>query len=220
MKQNTSYGPIKASTQDFTEIEIVADDIVALKDRSACTIIAVGTTNFVLLSSEEQLAMMTSYASLLNSLSFPVQIVILSKKMNIASYVAYIERKIQQQPDAHLAKKLAEYKTFIATVVGKNTILEKKFYCTIPFSPLEMGVTGTRNKTLNPSYVITRAKTSLYPKRDHLLRLLRRVGIPGKVLYEQEIIELFYNLYNPVPEERKIDEGVTSYYPVAAVEKK
>jgi hypothetical protein len=60
-----------------------------------------------------------------------------------------------------------------------------------------MGITSTAKTSLNKEYVIVRAKTSLYPKKDHLLRLLKRAGLGGRVLLEQEIVELFYNLYNP-----------------------
>lgn len=218
MKKKTS--PIRSSTQDFIGIKTAQEDILVLEDYSACVIIASGTTNFVLLSSEEQEAIIASYASLLNSLSFPVQIAIISKKMDVALYVAYLEKKITEQFDTNLAEKLREYKEFIRSIVKKNTILEKKFYFVIPFSPLEMGIAGARKQSLSSSYVIARAKTSLYPKRDHLLRLLRRAGIEGKTLYEQEIVELFYNLYNPSPESRKLADPVANYHTLIVSEKK
>ena len=220
MRTQKNDPPIRSSTQDFTEIIAIQDDIVVLKDYSACTIIASGTTNFVLLSSEEQEGMITSYASLLNSLSFPIQIAIISKKMDIALYIKYLEKKISEQSNIERAKKLQEYKEFIQSVVKKNTILEKKFYFVIPFSPLELGVVGTRKQTISLPYLITRAKTSLYPKRDHLLRLLRRTGIDGKILYEQEIIELFYNLYNPLDQSRKLADSIAHYHTLTVSQNK
>ena len=72
--------PVKASTQSFTEIEDIREDIVLLKDFSAVVVIEVGAVNFWLLSAEEQSAMIYAYSNLLNSLSFPVQVLILSKK--------------------------------------------------------------------------------------------------------------------------------------------
>lgn len=220
MKQHKKEPPIRSSTQDFTEIVAVQDDIIVLKDYSACTIIASGTTNFVLLSLEEQEGMIASYASLLNSLSFPVQISIISKKMDVAVYVEYLEKKIIEQSDAKLATKLKEYKEFIQSMVKKNTILEKKFYFAIPFSPLEMGIAGTQKQSITLPYLITRAKTSLYPKRDHLLRLLQRTGIEGKILYEQEIVELFYNLYNPLAETQKQIDPIAHYHTLVISQKK
>lgn len=210
MNTKKPTSPIKASTQSFIEIETVKDDIVMLKDYSCCVIISCGTTNFGLLSQEEQNAMIYSYASLLNSLSFPVQITILSKRMDISSYLDYLDIKIKEQTDQKIKNNLLYYKEFIKNIVKKNAILEKKFYFVIPFSPLEIGISAATKTSLNKEYVIARAKTSLYPKKDHLLRLLKRAGLGGRVLFEQEIVELFYNLYNPSPTGRKL-APITSY---------
>ncbi len=187
--------PVKASTQTFIEIEEVKDDIVLMKDHSASIIIEVGAVNFWLLSSEEQASIIYAYGSLLNSLSFPVQILILSKKMDISSYLEYLGNKIKKQPDENMKTKMTSYQEFIKNIVKKTAVLEKRFFFVIPFSPLELGITKTA-KGLTKEYIISRAKTSLYPKRDNLIRLLARVGLRANVLQQQSIVELFYNLYN------------------------
>lgn len=189
--------PVKSTTQNFIEIEDVKDDILLFKDSAAAIVIEVGAVNFWLLSTEEQSSMIYSYAGLLNSLSFPVQILILSKKMDISSYVEYLDRKIYKQRDELIKTRLTSYKEFIKAIVKKNTVLEKRFFLVMPFSPLELGVSGVNTKGLNKEYVISRAKTSLYPKRDHILRLLAKIGLRATVLQKQELTELFYNLYNP-----------------------
>ncbi|MFQ5452473.1 MAG: hypothetical protein ACE5DQ_02835, partial [Candidatus Paceibacterota bacterium] len=86
----------------------------------------------------------------------------------------------------------------------RNTILEKSFYFVIPFSPLEMGLKGSQKRGLKKEYVLARAKTSLYPKRDHILRLLQKTGLKAKTLFDQEIAEIFYNLYNPSATGKKL----------------
>lgn len=197
MSTKKPSAPVKSSTQHFVEIEAVKDEILMLKDFSCCIVIESGAVNFGLLAEEEQRAIIYSYASLLNSLSFAVQIVILSRKMDISSYLDYLDTKVLNQPDEAMKTKLAEYSDFIKSVIKRNTILEKSFYFVVPFSPLEMGLKGASPKNIKKEYVFTRAKTSLYPKRDHLLRLLKKIGLNGKVLYEQEVSELYYNLYNP-----------------------
>jgi len=189
--------PIKASTQIFIEIEDIKDDILLLKDFSASIVIEVGAVNFWLLSVEEQSSMIYSYAGLLNSLSFPAQILIISKKMDISSYLEYLEGKITNQRNELMRGRMMSYKEYIKTIVKRNSVLEKRFFFVVPFSPLELGVSGVNSKGLNREYVITRAKTSLYPKRDHLLRLLAKIGLKATVLQKQELTELFYNLYNP-----------------------
>ncbi len=196
--------PVKATTQTFVEIEEIKDDIILMKDYSASTVIEIGAVNFWLLSAEEQSAMIYAYSSLLNSLSFPTQILILSKKMDVSSYLDYLEGKIKHQTTDLLRTRLQSYKEFIKTVVKRNTVLEKRFFFVVPFSPLEMGVSGANTKSLNKEYVISRAKTSLYPKRDHLTRLLSKIGLRAAILQKQELIELFFNLYNPSPTGRQL----------------
>lgn len=196
--------PIKASTQSFIEIEEIKDDIVLMKDFSASCVIEVGAVNFWLLSSEEQTSMIYAYAGLLNSLSFPVQILIISKKMDISIYLDYLDGKINSQSNDLLKTRLGSYKEFIKNIVKKNTVLEKRFFFIIPFSPLELGVSGANPGSLNKEYVISRAKTSLYPKRDHLLRLLAKIGLQASVLQNQSLTELYYNLYNPSSTGRRL----------------
>ncbi|MCS7093460.1 MAG: hypothetical protein NZL96_03520 [Patescibacteria group bacterium] len=201
---NKPTSPIKASTQAFIEIEEIRDDIVLLRDYSAITIIEVGAVNFWLLSHEEQVSMIYAYSSLLNSLSFPIQILILSKKMDISSYLDYLKEKISLQANPLLKTQLINYQEFIKNIVKKNVVLEKRFFFVVPFSPLELGITGVNPSSLKKEYVISRAKTSLYPKRDNLLRLIRRIGLQASVLSGQQIVELFYNLFNPSPTGRRL----------------
>jgi len=196
--------PVKASTQFFVEIEDVIDDVVLMKNFSASIIVEVGAVNFWLLSQEEQTAMIYAYASLLNSLSFPTQILILSKRMDISSYLEYLEGKFNKQTDETIKSRLKSYQEFIKNTVKKNSVLEKRFFFVIPFSPLEMGISGANTQGLHKEYVISRAKTSLYPKRDHLVRLLSKIGLRATVMQKQEIVELFYNLYNPSGSGRKL----------------
>ncbi len=196
MRTTKPTAPVKASTQIFIEIEEIKDDILLMKDNSASVIIEVGAVNFWLLSSEEQASIIYAYGSLLNSLSFPVQILILSKKMDISSYLEYLSNKVDHQIDENLKKRIMSYRDFIKSIVKTTAVMEKRFFFVIPFSPLELGISGKKGK-FNKEYVISRAKISLYPKRDNLIRLLAKIGLRSTVLQEQAIAELFYNLYNP-----------------------
>ncbi len=193
---NTKQTPTKATTQSFTEIEDVQDDIVLMKDFSAVTVVEVGAVNFWLLSQDEQVSMIQSYANLLNSLSFPVQILIVSKKMDISVYLEYIQEKLRDQQDAQQQKRLQSYRDFIKNTVKKTTILEKRFFFVVPFNPLEMGLGGANTKGLKKEYVLARAKTALYPKRDNLIRLLVKTGLKATPVLKQGLVELYYNLYN------------------------
>lgn len=204
MPNQKPTSPIKSSTQKFIEIEEIRDDIILMKDYSASIAIEVGAANFWLLSSEEQSSMIYSYGNLLNSLSFPVEILILSKKIDISSYLDYLVGKINNQKNEILKNRLVSYQEFIKNTVKKNTVLERRYFFTVPFSPLELGISGANAKGLNKEYVISRAKISLYPKRDNLLRLLAKVGLKATVMQKQGLAELFYNLYNPSQTGRRL----------------
>lgn len=196
--------PVKASTQSFIEIAEIRDDILLMKDFSASCVVEVGATNFWLLSQEEQNAMIYAYSGLLNSLSFPIQVLILSNKIDISSYLNYLSGKVEEQQENLLKNKLASYQEFIKNIVKKNTVLERRYFFIIPFTPLELGASGTNIKALKKEYVISRAKTSLYPKRDHLLRLLSKAGLKAAALQKQALTELFHNLYNPSATGRRL----------------
>ncbi|MFA6512836.1 MAG: hypothetical protein WCT34_01400 [Patescibacteria group bacterium] len=196
--------PVKASTQSFIEIEEIKDDVVLMKDFSAATVIEVGAVNLWLLSTEEQSSMIYAYSELLNSLSFPVQILIVSKRIDVSTYLDYLEDKINKQSVDILKKRMVGYREFIKSVIKINTVLEKRFFFVVPFSPLEMGISGANPGSLNKEYVFTRAKTALYPKRDNLLRLITKIGLKGSILQRQELTELYYNLYNPSATGRRL----------------
>lgn len=197
MQKRKPTSPIKATTQQFIEIDEIKDDIMLMRDRSAVCVIEVGAVNFWLLSQEEQSSIIYAYGGLLNSLSFPVQIIILSKRMDISSYLDYLNGKIANSQAEVIKNRLSAYSQFIKNVVKKNTVLEKRFFFVVPFSPLELGAAGVTATKMNKEYIISRAKTSLYPKRDHLVRLLSKIGLRATVLQQQELVEMFYNLYNP-----------------------
>ena len=120
--------PVKASTQSFIEIEEIKDDVVLMKDFSAATVIEVGAVNFWLLSTEEQSSMIYAYSGLLNSLSFPIQILIISKKIDVSTYLDYLEEKINKQTVDILQKRMVGYREFIKSIIKINTVLEKRFF--------------------------------------------------------------------------------------------
>lgn len=211
MTQPTS-APIRATTQEFLEIEDIAEDLIILRNGGVALIIETTAVNFGLLSLEEQDALIYAYASFLNSLSFPLQIVILSKRMDISSYIELLTLEEEKQVNPIIKDRLHHYREFILSIVKENKVLEKKFYMTILFSPLELGIKNAmfpgkkKGLPFPKDYIISRAKTSLLPKRDHIFRQLGRIGLRGKQLATQELVELFYNIYNPTLTGEKLGE--------------
>lgn len=207
--------PIKASTQEFLGIEDIKDGLVILKDGSCSLIIKTSAVNFGLLSEEEQDAIIFAFAAFLNSLSFPIQILITSRRMDISSYLDKISQLEEKERSGKIRSQIRKYYQFILGVVKENKVLEKSFYLVIPFSSLELGAKTAisllptkKGLPFPKEYIIQRAKTVLYPKRDHILRQLGRIGLKGEVLSTRKLVELFYELFNPeVSQEEKITEG-------------
>lgn len=210
--------PIKGATQSFLEISDITEDLVMTVDGSCALVLETGAVNFGLLSKDEQEAIIYAFAAFLNSLSFPIQISIMSKRMDISDYLNLISFEEQKQPSMKLKEKLRAYHQFIVSLVKENTVLEKRFFIVIPFSSLELGVKGSGSLVKKPKklpypkqYILERAKTTLFPKRDHIARQLTRIGLRAVQLNTQKLVSLFYELYNSESQEgERIPSGVTN----------
>lgn len=196
--------PIRSSTQAFTEIEDIDHDIVLFVDGSCALVVTTTAVNFGLLSEKEQEAIIYAYAGLLNSLSFPVQILIRSQHKDISSYLKLLEEQERRQKNPKLVKNISDYRAFVASTVKEKEVLDKKFYIVIPFSSLELGVStkvlfGSKKQGLpyEKAYIYDKALTVLTPKRDHIIRLLSRLGLRGRQLTGEQITRLFFSIYNP-----------------------
>lgn len=197
--------PITASTQEHLDIEDIRDNIVILKDGSCCLLLQTTAVNFSLLSEAEQDAIIYAYAGLLNSLTFPIQIVITSQKKNIANYLALLNSQKQKITNPLLKLQLEKYHAYIQKTVAENEVLDKKFYLVIPFSSLELGIASTLTSSFkkksglpyDKATILTKAKNSLIPKRDHLIKQLTRIGLKAKQLATPDLIKLFFSYYNP-----------------------
>ena len=196
--------PIRASTQQFTEIEDVVQGVIMFVDGSCALVLSLSAVNFRLLSDKEQEAIIYAYAGLLNSLSFPIQILVRSKRKDITAYLKLLEDKEKEQQNPKLSKSIHGYRAFIESTVKEKDVLDKKFYVVIPFSNLELGTSagalfGSKKRGLPyaKSYIIERALIALLPKRDHIQRLLGRLGLRSSQLTSGQLIQLFFSLYNP-----------------------
>lgn len=197
----SSARKINATTQKFTEIQDVIDDVVVLANGNACLIIEVTATNFALLSAEEQDSKIYSYAALLNSLSFPIQILIRSKKLDITSYLKLLDTEAKKTQNQMLGEQINLYKDFIQELIKVNTVLDKKFYIAIPFSYLEKGVGAATSNVVNKknfdeAAFVQNAKSALHSKAESLHSQLSRLNLRARTLEKEELIKLFYEIYN------------------------
>lgn len=203
---------IRGSTQEHLPMEDIVDGMVLLKDGSCVSILQVSSVNFDLLSEREQGALIFSYGGILNSLNFPIQIVVYSNTKDVTFYLNNLKKVEEKQNNPLLKQRVGFYRKFIEETVKKNDVLSKAFYVVIPFSILELGIKSMQSQAFKgvgsftkketkelpfpKSYILEKAKASLEPKKDHLNRLFSRLGLVIRTLSTKELIELFYKIYN------------------------
>ncbi len=211
-KQKNNY---KVSTQRYLDIAEIHDDTVILKDNTLVAVLLVSSINFALKSDEEQEAIVQGYISFINSLNFPIQIVIQSRKLNISNYLKQLKIKEKEQTNELLKIQIGEYIDYIKELVELGDIMTKHFYVVIQYNPQEGGKKqGAVSKLLNSFKVVKMVGL----KKDKFLKysqeLSRRINVVqggllsmtlnSQRLDTQSLIELYYNTYNP--EESKIEK--------------
>lgn len=188
------------STQSFTEILEIQDSVVLLRGNAACTILRVTSVNFALQSAGEQDSKVLAYAALLNSLSFPIQIVVRSKPLYITNYLSTIDDVIHKTTNENLKTYMHKYKDFVGSLVSDSAVLDKQFYVVIPYSSLEGGVASmvshtSTSKSSQQSF-FEEAQASLDTKAESLLSQIHRLGLQATILGKDDLVKLFYDIYN------------------------
>jgi len=211
---------ILTSTQQHLDIYDIDQGMIVLKNGGVRLVLSCTAVNFNLLSEVEQDAIIAAYSSLLNSLSFPIQVVVRSKKMDISFYLDQLKAVEKEQANRFLKKRIASYRSYVEQLISKNEVLDKSFYVVIPHqemlltskgNPLEKIFSERKRVTLNKSGILNKAKIQLEPKKEHLIKQFNKVGIKAKQLNTQELIELFYDIYNPDLAGRQHLRGAEEY---------
>ncbi|MEK7077127.1 MAG: hypothetical protein AAB967_02750 [Patescibacteria group bacterium] len=213
-----------ANTQDLVSIEAIRESAVVLKGGKILKVVMVDGVNFSLKSEEEQNIITFAYQNFLNSVDFPLQIIIHSRKINIEKYLAGLEEKERAEPAALLQNQIAEYREFIRAFVKENAIMQKTFFVVVPFFSLAIPSVGQAAGFLAKVFPFGRKKNASAVNaeaaeerelrfRENLSQLDQRVsqvvsglqagGLDAVVLDDENLVELFYNFYNPEAVEKK-----------------
>src|SRR3989344_8343564 len=130
-----------APAQQFLDIESVREDVIILKDGGLRVILMCSSVNFALKSESEQDAIIYQYQNFLNSLDFPLQLVVHSRKLNINPYLDTLRDRQKEEENDLLKVQTAEYAEFVKSFVNMTNIMSKIFYAVVPFTPamLERG---------------------------------------------------------------------------------
>jgi len=202
-----STEPSSSPTQKYLDVAEVKDDTVILKSGALRAILAVSAINFDLKSTDEQTAIINQYQNFLNSVDFPIQIIVSSRKLDMRNYLEFITSKEKNQPSELLRLQLSEYRNFINQLVKGSDIMEKNFYIIVPFSPIEnkdKGFFSNIGSLMNPQKNIIEKnenfetyKNQLFQRVDHIIAALSGIGLRIAPLKTEELIELLFNSYNP-----------------------
>ncbi|OGE19567.1 hypothetical protein A3A14_02975 [Candidatus Daviesbacteria bacterium RIFCSPLOWO2_01_FULL_43_38] len=198
-------------TQNFIPIEDIQDGLVYLKDGSVTLVLSTSAVNFGLLFETEQMGIIDSFARLLNSLSFPIQIVIHSKRLDVSTYLHTLDQAINAQPNPLLKNMSLNFRKFVESIIKEKNVLDKQFYVCINVTAPELGVLPR-----NIADKSKKATTILSPRRDHLVSQLLRLGLKARQLPTVELVKLFYEIYNP-PENGVQVMELTNLAPVTQI---
>lgn len=202
------------STQNALQIAEIRDGIVIMNDGSFRSVVMTKSINFDLMSGEEKEMIEFGYQGFLNSLYFPIQIFIRSQKVDLRPYLEKLDKIRQEHDNMLLALLMEDYLGFIENLSYQTNIMDKKFYIVIPYFPVadvQKAITQSKNffsglKGLfsNTEQRVTINEQDLNAAKDELrnrvqavLGGLQQTGVQGLPLDTQELIELYYDTYNP-----------------------
>ena len=194
------------STQQFIEIAGIQEGIAILKNGSYRMIFAVSAVNFSLKSEEEQNSLIFQYQSFLNSLHFPIQIVMRSKKLDLNPYLKKIKDLQAKQTNELIKVQTDDYIDFVSQLINLANIMKKTFYVVVGYDPITIKKPSVLDKLLNHSgpaslkiysEEFARYKGELTERANTTVSGLGSMGLHCKQLNTEEIIELFYGIYNP-----------------------
>lgn len=199
-------------SQKYLEIAEIKDNVVVMKNGSMRAVLMVSSVNFALKSIDEQDAIIYRYQAFLNSLDFSIQIVVNSRQLNIDSYLDALRDEEKRQTNDLLRMQIMSYMEYINGLVKMANIVTKTFYIVVPFSLMESkenSVVSKISSVTNASGMIADRKSfekyrdQLFQRVDHVVENLSGAGLRMTMLNTQELIELYYGIYNPEAIERK-----------------
>lgn len=202
------------STQNALQIAEIRDGIVIMNDGSYRAVVMVKSINFDLMSPQEQEATEYAYQGFLNSLYFPIQIFIRSQKVDLQPYVEKLDKIRTEHDNMLLALLMDDYIGYIDQLALQTNIMDKKFYIAVPYEPAvgpDKALTQSKNFftgfvelfSKNENHVVInepdlmKAKDELRNRVQAVLGGLQQCSIQGLPLDTQELIELYYDTYNP-----------------------
>ncbi len=199
-----------ASIQKHLPIKEIKDGVLILKSGGLRAILMTSSINFALKSTDEQDAIVHRYQALLNSLDFPIQIMAASRKFDIEPYLETLKQHQEKQENELLKVQTSEYLDFVKGLTETTNIMTESFYLIVPYNPSitkKIGFFGNllggfkKNKDSSSQESFEELKNNLWQRVEFITAGLRSTGLKAVPLKTDELIELFYKLYNPSAKE-------------------
>jgi hypothetical protein len=202
------------STQNTLLIAEIRDGIVIMNDGSFRAVVMAKSINFDLMSQQEQEAVEFSYQGFLNSLYFPIQVFIRTQRVDLQPYIARLDKIRTEHDNMLLAMLMEDYITYIDNLSQQTNIMDKNFYVVVPYFPItdvQKALTQSKNflgglktifipkeqKVTINERDLNKAKDELRNRVQSVLSGLMQCNVQGLPLDTQELIELYYDTYNP-----------------------
>ena len=206
------------ATQEFVPIKEVRDGVVILKDNSMRAVILASSLNFSLKSEDERNAIILQFQDFLNSLDFAVQICVESRRLDIRPYISLLENQYKEQVNDLMKIQTREYIEFVKKFTETTNIMTKSFFVVVSYDPaminIKGGIGGRFFQKKTASEESEEKETSFDENRTQLEQRvsvveqgLSRCGIRVIKLGTEEVIELFYKIFNPGETEKPIKMG-------------
>lgn len=200
----------QAATQIYMPISEIKESTVVLKNGGIRAILQTSSVNFNLKSEQEQNSIIYGFQNFLNSIDFPVQIVIRSKKLDIDNYLDNLNEITQKQENPLLKKQSLEYIEYIKKLVEYADIMEKNFFVIVPYDPLRakdpsmwkifwQGIhPGDTLESIRQRHKeFDNLKKGLENRVNLVKAGLENCNLRVERLDTKALVELFFQIYNP-----------------------
>ena len=201
------------ATQQFVPIERVRDGVVVLKNGELRAVLITSSLNLSLKSEDEQQAILLQFQNLLNSLDFQIQFFIQSRRLNIKPYMELLQQRSGEVKEDLLKIQIHEYMGFITKFTEETNIMTKHFFIVIPYLPAQTQNQNQANKFLSFGLAnsstggeqgsFDAARIQLEQRVATVMQGLNRFGLRAQKLGTEEVVELFYKLFNPGEQDRE-----------------
>lgn len=202
---------IGEATQSFVSVDKIKDGCVLTKEGTLVKVILTNSLNLSLKSEDEQSAILFQFQNLLNTLDFPVQINVQSRRMDIRPYLKILEDRKNQVTENLLQIQIHEYIDFIRKFAETTNIMTKHFMIIIPYTIPVIGggasaynsiFGGGQTRSTNDKINFETYKTQLEERVSVVMQGLSRFGVKSTALNTEELLELYYKMYNPGEQDR------------------